>query len=219
MQATITETPVEVSNRLEQLGWSHAELLEIVHAMVAGRNGCTANDPVSAPGWVAWKDGTRRTRELGAMKGWRRIDIDQVPWTLDVELGRKFTVVNSNDAAGIRGRDPQNRSKKGSGTERTVFANADQLYLGFPALPTDDQDDVLADRAFGSVSWYLFVYAEGSIVRAELSCPVGISNGFFSEFSERIFLNTAQFTPPNDEALTHDTYSEFDISVERLVAK
>ncbi|MBB2802912.1 hypothetical protein [Xanthomonas arboricola] len=219
MQTTITETPVEVSNRLEQLGWTETELLEIVHAMVAGRNSCTANDPVSAPGWMAWKDGTRRTRELGAMKGWRRIDIDQVPWILDVELGRKFTVVNSNDAAGIRGRDPQNRSKKGTGTERTVFANADQLNLKFPDMPADDQDDVLADRAFGYVSWYLFVYSEDDIVRAELSCPVGISNGFFSKFSERIFLRTANFTPPTDESLTHDTYSEFEISVERLVTK
>ncbi|MBE2260148.1 MAG: hypothetical protein IAE88_14905 [Rhodobacteraceae bacterium] len=218
MQATIVEAPVEVENRLEELGWTTTELLEVVHAMVAGRNSCTANDPISAPGWMAWKDGTRRTRELGTLKGWRRIDIDQVPWTLDVNSGRKFTVVNSNDAAGIRGRDPQNRSKKGTGTERTVFANADQLNLAFPERPTDDSDDVLADRAFKSVSWYLFVYAEGDVIRAELSCPVGISSGFFTEFSERIFLNTDQFASPDNDLLTRDTYTDFDIPVERLPA-
>jgi hypothetical protein len=137
MSATIIESPIEVSNRLGQLGWSETELTEIVHAMVAARNGCTRNDPVGAPGWMSWKDGIRRTREIGAMKGLRQMDIDQVPWTVDMERCLKFTVVNASDSVGTE-RDPQNRSKKGIGTERQVHGNAEQFALAFPDLPDDD---------------------------------------------------------------------------------
>lgn len=216
MQTAIVSTPAEAKSRLTDLGWEEVELAEVVHAMVAGRNGCTANDPSSAPGWMAWKEGTRRIREIGATKGWRRMDIDQVPWTIDIERGLKFTVVNSNEAAGMVAQDPQNRSKKGAGIERTVYANATQLSFAFPEMLMDLSEGSLPDRMLEAVSWYLFVYNEGDIIRAELSCPVEISGGFFSKFKERIFLSAEMFAPLSDEALMPDTVDEFEITVERL---
>ena len=38
------------------------------------------------------------------------------------------------------------------------------------------------------VYWYLCVYCEGDIVRAELSCPSECEAGFFKTFRERIIL-------------------------------
>ncbi len=216
MQTLIINSPIEARNRLRELGWDEVELVEVVYAMVAGRNGCTANDPVCAPGWVAWKDGVRRIREIGATKGWRRADIDQVPWTIDVERGMKFTVVNSNEAAGVEEHDPQNRSKRGAAAERAVQANAEQLSLAFPDMPIDRGEAALPDRLMETMSWYLFVFSEGDTIRAELSCPIGMSCGFFSQFKERIFLSTDMFTPLGDDALMPDSADEFDIPVERL---
>jgi hypothetical protein len=68
------------------------------------------------------------------------------------------------------------------------------------------------------VSWFLLVYVDGDDFRAELSCPVEIEGGFFTDFSERIVL-----TGPNggggvkkrsDEPDDGDPM-EFDIPVTR----
>ncbi|WP_046658345.1 hypothetical protein [Lysobacter capsici] len=216
MQTQIINSPVEVQSRLSELGWDQIELVEVVYAMVAGRNGCTANDPVSAPGWMAWKEGVRRIREIGATKGWRRTEIDQVPWTIDVESGVKFTVLNSNEAAGVKEQDPQNRNKRGAAAERAVQTNVDQLNLAFPDMPFDQGEAALPDRLLETVSWYLFVFCEGDTIRAELSCPVGIAGGFFTQFKERIFLSPDMFSPLGDDSLVPDAADEFDIPVERL---
>ena len=46
----------------------------------------------------------------------------------------------------------------------------------------------LPQAAGTTAYWYLCVYAEGEIVRAELSCPSSCGNGFFTAFHERIIL-------------------------------
>ena len=38
------------------------------------------------------------------------------------------------------------------------------------------------------VYWYLCIFAEGDVVRAELSCPLTCSGGYFTDFLERIVL-------------------------------
>lgn len=179
--------PVEVSNRLDQLGWTAMELLEVAETMAAARFSCTDNDPSSAPGWMSWKDGTRRLREIGTLKGLIKADIDQIPCVADMERKLKFSVSNTDDGTAIEGRIPQNQSKKGPGTGRAVNGNLDLLF---------DPDDVpvvplsaMRPQPGMLVSWFLLVYVDGDDLRAELSCPVAIENGFFTAFSERIVLS------------------------------
>ena len=71
MPAIFRTSPVEVTNRLDELGWRQDQLLEVVGAMVAARNSCTSNNPSSASGWMSWKEGMRRMREIGCPRGWR----------------------------------------------------------------------------------------------------------------------------------------------------
>jgi hypothetical protein len=119
--------PVEVSNRLEELGWTAEELLEVAEAMVAARFSCTDNDPASAPGWMSWKDGTRRMREIGTLKGLLKAEVGQIPCVVDTVRKLKFSVSNTDDGTAIEGRVPQNQSRKGPGTERAVARHAGVL--------------------------------------------------------------------------------------------
>jgi hypothetical protein len=216
MPAVFRTNPVEVSNRLEELGWTAEELLEVAESMVAARFSCTENDPSSAPGWMSWKDGTRRMREIGSLKGLTKADIDQIPCIIDTKRKLKFSVSNTDDGTAIEGRTPQNHSKKGPGTDRAVTGNQGSLFdpKDAPVVPLSKmkaQPGLL-------VSWFLLVYVDGDDFRAELSCPVEIEGGFFTDFSERIVLtgpNGSGGVKKRSDEPDDGNPMEFDIPVTR----
>jgi hypothetical protein len=214
--AIFRNNPIEVTNRLDELGWTREDLLEIAQAMVEARNSCTDNDPASAPGWMSWKAGTRRMREIGRTKGLEKADIDQIPCLLDQTRKLRFSVVNTDDGTGIEGRVPQNQSKKGAGTDRAVNDNQDLLFdaADVPVVPLSS----IGAQPGIVVSWLLLVHSAGDVFRAEFSCPIEISGGFFADFSERNVL-----IGPNDDGGNAvrrnkpdwDGGSEFEIPVSR----
>ncbi len=187
MPAAIIKTPIEITNRLAELGWSLEELLEVVSAMVGARRSCTENHPASAPGWMSWSEGIRRMRELALPKGLIRADTDGIPWTADKRRAVRFAVANTDDGTGVEGRLPQNRSKKGAATDRAIDVNQTSI---FDFIPEGSNVRITKSKSHPGivVSWYLFVYAEGDDVRAEMSCPVETAAGYFADFAERIFL-------------------------------
>ena len=69
----------------------------------------------------------------------------------------------------------------------------------------------------GIIHWYLCVYREGDKKRAELSCPIETSEGFFSAFRERIMIDLDGNGEKNVPLKRVDTdeENEFDISVIR----
>lgn len=210
---------IEVDNRLEQLGWSREELMEIVDAMVSARNSCTDNDPISAPGWMSWKEGSRRLREIGLPKGLAKSDADQIPWVVDNKRGLRIAVSNTDEGTGQKHPQmPQNCSQKGPATSRVVGANQlnffDQLDAGrskvVPLSLAGRQPGVMA-------SWYLCVFGGGDEPRAELSLPVAAEGGYFTDFVERIVLLGPDdgSTPIRRRDDDEGGGEEFDIPVSR----
>jgi hypothetical protein len=185
MTALLLTNPIQVVNRLNELGWKKEQLIEVVESMVAARNSCTENDPPGAPGWKSWCDGTRRLREIGSLLGWERNDDHQISSIYDSKRGIKIAVVNTDDGTGLEKRQPQNRSKKGAATDRAV-SNNQELFGDI--LEQANNVIQLPKPNGGVVYWYLCVYCEGDTVRAELSCPLECENGFFKKFYERISL-------------------------------
>lgn len=215
MTELVVKNPIQVTNRLADLGWSMDDLLEVVSAMVRAKNGCTDNHPAGAPGWFAWAEGIRRMREFGLPRGLARADADGIPWTLDKLRGVRFAVANTDDATCVAGRTPQNRSKKGPGTDRAIESN--QMSL-FDHLPERSVVPITRVRSRPGiiVSWYLCVYCVGDVVHAELSCPVETEAGFFAGFAERIFLLGGEAPDPFGKRMGDDDGgSEFEISVSR----
>ncbi len=178
------DNTIDVNNRLAELGWTLEEWLEVIDAMVAARNGCTENDPAGAPGWMSWKDGSRRLREMGRPKGLEKSDQDQIPWVFDKERGLRFAVSNTDDGTALPNRIPQNRSKKGPATERVVDYNQGSLFSDEDLAQKVVPLSMVRQHPGIVVSWYLCVFCEGDLYRAELSCPVATENGYFTDFSK-----------------------------------
>lgn len=223
MPVAIFKTPVEVDGRLHALGVTKEQLLEIVHAMVGAKAACTDNDPPSAPGWSSWRYGTRRSREIFRPDGWLKDDTDQLSCIVDHSKGMRIAVANTDDATGIDHKDaiPQNRSKKGAATDRSVDLTQQSLF-GDEPKKRDDNVVLFVPRARHSrsyVTFYVCVFNEGDVVRAEFSCPIAVENGFFIGFSERIILIGPGEWPPEPKAKKDEPKngdgSEFDIPVRR----
>ena len=184
MNAILRRSPIEVVNRLHELGARREDLIEVAERMVSARNACTANHPPGSPGWMAWSEGTCRLRDIFLPLGWIRDEDHRISSIWDKKQIR-MAVCNTDAGTGTELYQPQNRSKKGSGTDHAVSLNQGVL----PGLLEGTLNVVQLPRTPGGiVYWYLCVYSEGSILRAELSCPTDCQNGFFTAFSERILL-------------------------------
>lgn len=186
----IVSDVIKVANRLAELGMPTREnLIEVAGAMVTAKSECTDNDPPGAPGWSSWRMGTRRLREETlSVEGWERDDSDQISSVINRALGVRIAVANTDDGTCIEDRVPQNRSKKGAATDRAISINQgsfmDILDESMTVVPFPKPDGASAPL----ITWYLCVHCEGDEVLAELSCPVGVEAGFFTGFSERIFI-------------------------------
>jgi hypothetical protein len=193
MPTKILKRPIEVRNRLGELGLRRDKLIEVVEAMVAAKAECTDNDPPGARGWSAWRMGTRRLREeLLTEPGWERDETDQISSVVNKDLGIRIAVSNTDDGTGLdeEGRFPQNRSKKGAATDRVIQMNQGSFM---EILDESVREKIVTlkptDKKSGPIiTWYLCSYCEGDEYRAELSCPNGVDGGFSTGFDERIFI-------------------------------
>ena len=221
MSTKILKNPIEVNNRLEELGQTRERLVEVVEAMVGAKADCTDNDPPGSRGWSAYRMGTRRLREETLIvEGWVKDDTDQIASVLNKRLGIRIAVSNTDDGTGVdeEGVFPQNRSRKGAATDRAVQTNQgsfmdilDAAMKVVPLRPT-------AKTPGPIVTWYLCVYCEGDEYRAELSCPIDVDAGFFTGFVERIIIVGPGFgegDPIRRRTDNDNDGSDFDIPVRR----
>jgi len=191
MPAKILTEPIEVDNRLEALGLSREQLLEVVEAVVGARADCTPNDPPGSQGWSAYRMGTRRLREVLLVdEDWIKEEVDQIPCVTNAKLGIRIAVANTDDNTGIEDDDikPQNISKKGSATDRLVHSNQGSFMAILDASLNVVQLNKARKAPGPILFYYLCTYNEGDECRAELSCPSAIVNGYFTDFVERIIL-------------------------------
>jgi hypothetical protein len=213
----IFKEAIEVTNRLGDLATSSEQLLEVVGAVVAARADCTDNDPFGSRGWRGWQMGTRRSREVhvGA-DGWEKDDTDQVPAIINKRFGIRIVICNTDDGTSIEMGKPQNRHKKGSATNRAIDANQGSFMDRLDETVSVISIAKRRTSATGAIlTYFLCVYAEGDDIRAELSCPVNVENGFFDDFVERIFIiggDTGESSParrrkPDDDIQGGSEYS------------
>ncbi len=195
----------EVVPRLEQLGLTKHELLDVVRAAVGARRNATPFHPLSAGGLLAWIAGTAHLRRVFTARGWEICRRDNIEAIFNSETGIKIIYQNA-DRAGDPLFDPVASSKKGAGAARAVELGQYEL---FPEVREREVVEITAP------TWCLFVYADGQDVRAELSCPQAINDEQFDGFHERILLiQKGEWDSP--DALADDTPSiDFEVSVTR----
>lgn len=196
---------LKVLPRLEELGLTKAGLLDVVRAAVGARRTSTQFHPISAGGLLSWVAGTAHLRRIYVPHGWeicRRENIESIfnPVT-------KVKVVFQNaERAGDLIADPIATSKKGAAAARAVESGQYEL---FPSIREKEIAEVSAP------TWYLFVYAEGADVRAELSCPRAVVDEQFQGFHERIMLLLPGEWETPDPLVDHIPPIEFEVPVSR----
>jgi hypothetical protein len=195
----------EVVPRLEQLGLTKPELLDVVRAAVGARRNATPFHPLSAGGLLAWIAGTAHLRRVFTARGWEICRRDNIEAIFNSATGIKIIYQNA-DRAGDPLFDPVASSKKGAGAARAIELGQYEL---FPEVREREVVEITAP------TWCLFVYADGQDVRAELSCPQAINDEQFDGFHERILLiQKGEWDSP--DALADDTPSiDFEVSVTR----
>jgi hypothetical protein len=199
----------DTKRRLSELGLTREQLIDVVKASVAGRGDCTDNDPPSAPGWSSWRYGIRRLREIFRREGWDKDDTGQLSTIANHERRIKIAVCNTDDGTAIEDRIPRNRSRKGVISERVTDRNATP-YM-FPEMEED-----AARNTSDYLTWYLCIYIEDDRVRAELSCPSAFEAGYFTRYSERIFiLNGDDWKGLDFSERNEDSGPDFDVEVRR----
>ncbi|MGO6724523.1 hypothetical protein ACCS51_26555 [Rhizobium ruizarguesonis] len=222
--AIVVKTFPEMVSRLEAKSTSRETLLEVVEAVVAARADSTDFDPYGTAGWRGWQMGTRRSRETHVgLNGWEKDDADQVPSILNRLIGIRIIVCNTDDGTCVDDplrRGPQNRSKKGAATDRAVNSNQGSFMAILEASVSEKVIALASKRKTPPpiMTYYLCVYVEGEDIRAELSCPTSVNNGYFEDFSERIFILGGEAEPPIPKPLQkidEEDGSDYPITVKR----
>ena len=177
--AILVKNERDVVARLRDLfDVSLEEMIRIVIAAVAARADSVDDDPLTAPGTLAYIFGTRAVRQTFRARGWQIDRRDGVESVVNLERGLKLVFQNA-DLAAAEHQPPKAVSEKGSASERAV--RLAQRWL-FPEM---EREEVRREAAH---LWFLFVSDDGSDIRSELSRPRAIADGQFVGFHERIFI-------------------------------
>lgn len=171
----------EVVPRLEQLGMTKADLLDVVRAAVGARRSVVPYHPLSAPGLLSWIAGTTQLRRTFDAKNWQICRRDGIESIYHPDLGIKVVFQNA-ERAGDPVSDPLAANRKGAASARAVELGQGEL---FPEHRVEKEQE---KAELNAMTWILFVQADDTTVRAELSCPIAISDEQYDGFHERILL-------------------------------
>lgn len=202
----ILKEEIEVLPRLEQLALSKAGLLDVVRAAVGSRRNATPFHSLSAGGLLSWIEGTAQLRRVFVPQGWEICRRDNIESIFNESVGIKVVFQNA-DRAGDPLRDPIATSKKGAGSTRAVELGQYEL---FPEDRAKEAAEITAS------SWVLFVFADGSDVRAELSCPIAINDEKYDGFHERILLvQSGEWDGPTPLVDDSEPPADYEVNVSR----
>lgn len=215
MIAIVRSEAWDINQRLTELDLTKDILLDIVRACVAGRNGCTENDPSNAPGYETWRYGIRRAREILRSQGWEKDESGNYPAVVNHKRRFRLVVMNTDGGTGLPISVPQNRCKKGKNSERAAHANQHSLF-GSDEMPVPSPKEAVP-KLKGYTTWHLCVFIEGDTVRADFCLLSKFKSGFFTGFYEKIIIvgndewkSLQVFNAPED-----DDGPEFDVEVKR----
>lgn len=206
----IVSQDFEVASRLDQIGVSAGELIEVVKQAVAAKASYVLNHPQNAAGQLSYIYGTGALRDVLRAKGWEIDRTGNIEATVSVKTGIKIVFQNADSACDDT-RDPKAISDKGPAATKAVDLGQRNLF------PEYDKEDEAKRRKENAALWYLFVHINSDDVRAELSFPKRVEDGQFKGFNERIYIikpgEWDAMKPKVDD--TEPPAQEFEINITR----
>lgn len=202
----------EIDKRLSEFGLTRSELIEVVRSTLAERLNTVEVDVINAPGMLSYIHGTRHLRFLLLSKGYKIHRGKNVESCVHPETGVKIIFQNVDQAA-VTFRGPKAVSGKRSGSAEAI-QNAQGSLFSDRDLP-----EVISPSDLSGLSssvWYLCVSFDERNVRAELSMPVGVKNGNFSGFLERIFIvDSGDWAAISFDDINTDEVADFEPEITR----
>lgn len=180
-QTQIYSQDYEAGVRLEALGVTAGDLIEVVKRSVAARASAVSTFPANAAGQLSYIFGTAAIRDVLLLKGWQIDRTGNIEATYNPAIGIKIVFQNADSACEDR-RDPKAISEKGPAASKAV--DSGQMYL-FPEIEAAHAESQARENAS---LWYFFVHINGDDVRAELSFPKSIEDRQFKGFNERVYV-------------------------------
>lgn len=211
MEPIVYVDPHDVEKRLADLGLTVEIIREAVVYGQMHRDACTANDPRSLPGILAWGKTIRSLGEQLIPRGWERRDDFNLATVVNPDGDIAVVVSTGDDGTGLAELFATTKYPKGPATLAAVEVNAYQLDLfdlGRNVVP-------LAVRRAPRITWMLLISRVADEIRCELSLPSLVAeDGRVERWEERIIL------PPFDmgydaDDLPEDGDGDIDVEITR----
>jgi hypothetical protein len=181
----------QVADRLAELGLK-AEILEFALCGAdAEARTYTALDPPNMQGMARYSRTVRLLREHLIPLGWSYDNPRNLARTVSPDRQVAVIATLGDAATGVPHVRPSTRYEKGIATVEAVSRNFLQL-----SLPIDLGDDQPVDPDVdGAATWILLYNVTESEIRAELSLPDSMVDGYIDTWLERIILPPVPLRP------------------------
>lgn len=201
----VVRQPVEVADRLAQLGLNEEVLRESAMVGVVAQRACTLNDPPTLRNLMPWgKTITGMRDRLLPTRKWRRCDVDNFSRVINDTMKVAVCVSTGDQKTGLAEGSPKTKYPKGPVLERAIDANQSFPFMA-DFRPVEDEEEI-TEVPDGLTTYILLIARTRNEVRLELSLPSGIGfGGRVSEWTERIILTPLHLEPeltqtdPNQE--------------------
>ena len=174
------------------------------------RDGCTANDPPSTPGYIAWARTVKGLRDVLIPLGWTKNDDVNFSTAISPHKGIAIAVATGDESTGQPQLIPKTKYAKGPATLAAVEMNKLQLEL-FGTSPALTETGAIS----GPQTWMLMRRRTGDTLFSELSLPDGAGyDGRIETWAVRIILEPFILEPnpfPEDD----ESEDPIDIPIRR----
>lgn len=177
MPAPITAIHEDIAaeTRLNELTLDSATLARVILLGEYARAAATANDPLTAPGWDAFRYRLRAFRDSYCPRGWIKRPEGGLELTVS-PCGRHAVITRGgNGGVGLRDGHPQPSGRIGDSTYGAVRMNEGLLDAGLLLDPNwmNVAAEIRTDKRTLDTRM-LLVHRLGDIVRSELSLPSAV---------------------------------------------
>lgn len=181
----------QAADRLAELGLK-AEILEFaLRGAEAEARTYTRLDPPNMHGMARYSRTVRLLREQLVSLGWSYDNPRNLARTISPDRQVAIIATLGDAATGVAHVTPSTRYEKGTATIEAVSRNFLQL-----TLPIDLGDEGPVDTdAGGTTTWVLLYHVTESEIRAELSLPDSMVDGYIDTWVERILLPPVPLEP------------------------
>lgn len=181
------------ADRLAELGLK-AEILEFaLRGADAEARTYTPLDPPNMQGMARYSRTVRLLREQLLPLGWSYDNPRNLARTVSPDRRVAIIATLGDAATGVPHVPPSTRYEKGVATLEAVTRNFVQ-QLALPIGPDDDEHPVDPD-APGTDTWVLLYHVTETEIRAELSLPDSMVDGYIDTWLERIVLPPVPLEP------------------------